>query len=544
MITSNAGVCNEIISDFLEACSIIVKNYFKTRLFILKSRKSFFILVFLILSLLSSEAIAITRAEFLNELLKARGIDWSQSVEFSENRGGAIFLLRTGIITEGISGLNSHVTKREAIRWIIESLGLKFEAELLSDYPTDFSDIGNLSSYERGCLVVASKMNPRILDSSKNALFKGNNVLNQKEMNTFLERVRKISNNSFVLDVIRNPLDGFRVLIHREGVFSGIPNWRFYIDGFSNKHQAEELRKTLKNVAVETSISQTHGSYFLRTEKLDDYNVIRRLESFIKSRKLKYRILPIVSNPKSHILPKFWVMLYIDPSYWRILPLTAQGGVKNLDVLSSMNKNNGAKASINAGFFAITKAKHGFPIGALKINGKILSPVRDGRGTLGWNDNDEAIFAISAENQFFYDDSGNLMYSINPDFISNANTWHDMTNIIQAGPLLLDNGIAVGNSEGFNSALLSARHPRSAVGLSSEGQWIFLAVDGRNGLHASGATISELTEIFKSQNIPHALNLDGGGSTEIIINGRIYNSISEGKERMISYALGALKLKK
>ena len=35
-----------------------------------------------------------------------------------------------------------------------------------------------------------------------------------------------------------------------------------------------------------------------------------------------------------------------------------------------------------------------------------------------------------------------------------------------------------------------------------------------------------------------ALNLDGGGSTELIVNGKLYNSPSEGRERSISYGLG------
>ena len=38
----------------------------------------------------------------------------------------------------------------------------------------------------------------------------------------------------------------------------------------------------------------------------------------------------------------------------------------------------------------------------------------------------------------------------------------------------------------------------------------------------------------------YALNLDGGGSTEIIIDGKIYNIPSDGYERRISYGLGAV----
>ncbi|MBQ8692863.1 MAG: phosphodiester glycosidase family protein, partial [Synergistaceae bacterium] len=81
-----------------------------------------------------------------------------------------------------------------------------------------------------------------------------------------------------------------------------------------------------------------------------------------------------------------------------------------------------------------------------------------------------------------------------------------MENIIQAGPMLIDEGQPVTNNEGFDSKMLSVRHPRSAVGITNDGFWFFIAVDGRNGLHSSGATISELTEILLSYDAAYALN--------------------------------------
>ena len=59
-------------------------------------------------------------------------------------------------------------------------------------------------------------------------------------------------------------------------------------------------------------------------------------------------------------------------------------------------------------------------------------------------------------------------------------------------------------------------------------------------MHSSGATISELTDILRSQRVIHAMNLDGGGSTEMVVNGKIYNFPSDGWERNISYGLGTI----
>ena len=187
-----------------------------------------------------------------------------------------------------------------------------------------------------------------------------------------------------------------------------------------------------------------------------------------------------------------------------------------------MAVRNNAKAAINAGFFAIVNGTQGYPIGSLKINGNTLSDPYDSRGALGWNDNDEAVFSVAGSEE-----------------IPN---WLDMTNIIQAGPLLLDEGRYVGIDEGFDNALISVRHPRSAVGLTEAGEWVFMLIDGRNGMHSSGATISEFAGLMKVYNIQYALNLDGGGSSEIIINGKIYNLPSDGRERLISYGLGVVPL--
>ena len=39
--------------------------------------------------------------------------------------------------------------------------------------------------------------------------------------------------------------------------------------------------------------------------------------------------------------------------------------------------------------------------------------------------------------------------------------------------------------------------------------------------------------------LAYALNLDGGGSSELWLDGRLWNAPSEGKERPVSYGIGA-----
>ncbi len=63
----------------------------------------------------------------------------------------------------------------------------------------------------------------------------------------------------------------------------------------------------------------------------------------------------------------------------------------------------------------------------------------------------------------------------------------------------------------------AARHPRSAVGLSADGRTLLMvAVDGRQD-HSRGVTLEELGVLMQSLGAHHALNLDGGGSTALVV---------------------------
>jgi hypothetical protein len=112
----------------------------------------------------------------------------------------------------------------------------------------------------------------------------------------------------------------------------------------------------------------------------------------------------------------------------------------------------------------------------------------------------------------------------------------DCTNLIQAGPMLIQNGQFVGNPETFKSDILDKRHPRTIMG--SDGNRMFWAVvDGRNSIHSRGATIEETRWIAKSLGLINAINMDGGGSSQLIWRGIMMNWPSDGKERPLPYAL-------
>jgi len=65
-----------------------------------------------------------------------------------------------------------------------------------------------------------------------------------------------------------------------------------------------------------------------------------------------------------------------------------------------------------------------------------------------------------------------------------------------------------------------------------------VTVDGRNPSISLGMTFAELTNLAQKLNLVYALNLDGGGSTTMVVKGKIVNHPSDAAgARRVSDAL-------
>ncbi len=106
---------------------------------------------------------------------------------------------------------------------------------------------------------------------------------------------------------------------------------------------------------------------------------------------------------------------------------------------------------------------------------------------------------------------------------------------IQGGPLLYAPGHTFWD-EMFSPSILTMRHPRTLVGTDGK-RMIWLAVDGRSSWHSRGLTLEEAAELGRSLGLTALLNLDGGGSTEMIFEGHVVNRLSDGHERKMPYGL-------
>jgi hypothetical protein len=86
------------------------------------------------------------------------------------------------------------------------------------------------------------------------------------------------------------------------------------------------------------------------------------------------------------------------------------------------------------------------------------------------------------------------------------------------------------------------RHPRTAVGWTADGRLLFVVVDGRQPPYSDGMSLAELTWLFQRLGATDALNLDGGGSTALVIGGALVNRPSDAAgERAVGNALSLVK---
>ncbi len=101
---------------------------------------------------------------------------------------------------------------------------------------------------------------------------------------------------------------------------------------------------------------------------------------------------------------------------------------------------------------------------------------------------------------------------------------------VSGGPQIISQGrIKVEpGKEGFRKGFSSERHPRTAVGYTEDRRFlIMMVVDGRRPDYSRGVDLFELGELLLEYECYDAINLDGGGSSTMVINNEVVNQPSD-----------------
>lgn len=116
--------------------------------------------------------------------------------------------------------------------------------------------------------------------------------------------------------------------------------------------------------------------------------------------------------------------------------------------------------------------------------------------------------------------------------------WREAQFAIGGGPWLVRDGSKSidWQAEGFASSHALGRHPRTAVGHTAGGDMLLVVVEGRSAT-SSGMTLDELADLMLSLGAYNALNLDGGGSTQMMVRQMPVSAPSDGAERPTANAI-------
>lgn len=205
------------------------------------------------------------------------------------------------------------------------------------------------------------------------------------------------------------------------------------------------------------------------------------------------------------------------------LYIAAHGGNENeaCQTVSERAAHTDAIAAVNGGFFCyrsptlcassyVTCPKSCAGFSLLKIDGQLRSTncsllgQSTPRTTLGWtNPSDPKIERVAP-----------------------GQNWKEVSNALGAGPTLVKGGQEYVTDEGFGWEC--DPHPRTAVGLNKGHQLVIVTVD------SPGWKLPDLAKFLIQQlNVQEAMNLDGGGSTTMVIEGQVVNHPSGGSERAV-----------
>jgi hypothetical protein len=187
--------------------------------------------------------------------------------------------------------------------------------------------------------------------------------------------------------------------------------------------------------------------------------------------------------------------------------------LRRLEPLIAWCARSGIEEALIGGFFLRDQAR---PLGELRMRGIVRRTVPF---TAPWRDVRACVHSVG----------GRVAIARRPDLPA-----FPRGDLLQAGPLLVRGGAAAihdgVDAEGFRAAahqfdsdITDGRHPRTALGVTGDGQILAVAVDGR-ALDDAGLTMTELAGVLIDLGAQDALNLDGGGSTSLVSGGILRNT--------------------
>ena len=189
-----------------------------------------------------------------------------------------------------------------------------------------------------------------------------------------------------------------------------------------------------------------------------------------------------------------WVTVIYDPTRLHLVTSSSSSGAK---VSTLANKYNAAVA-VNGG---------GYTIGS-----------REKTSTGGLLADGEVVFeSWQSESLITMNNEGKLILTYNS--VENLADEGETDWAVCFEPFLIVNG----QQSTFNGNA-GGQQPRTAIGQRPDGIILLLTINGRGADGSLGINFNDMTEIFRRYGCINAANLDGGGSTALVVNNELINT--------------------
>lgn len=258
-------------------------------------------------------------------------------------------------------------------------------------------------------------------------------------------------------------------------------------------------------------ISSMASSQAMRPLVIYDRNITKRLGSpsaTIESDKLKAQLFYI----KAQNFNAYALKVQLKSKDAMTMTLGGKELGQAETTLAAVNRHH-AVAGINGGGFADGRGKR-YPLSTTIVDGEYVTSFEPPRADLffvGLNDKNELIGGKFASKQQLDDK--------NPKFGASF------------VPVLLRSGAPQTIPSKWQTS--PKRAPRTVIANFKDDQLLFLVADGYNETGSSGATLEEMQLLLQRYGAVDGYNLDGGGSSSLIFNGRVINKPSDGGLRKL-----------
>lgn len=191
-----------------------------------------------------------------------------------------------------------------------------------------------------------------------------------------------------------------------------------------------------------------------------------------------------------------------NPYFWRSAFATGQYGRNLIATTSQMAKANNAILAINGDFY-------GFRDTGFVIRNGVL--YRDVPGVDNGAGNDALVI----------DAKGNMYSADQATTSAQSLLTTGAQQVLSFGPTLIkDKKILIQSNYEVKEADVS--NPRTAIGQIGENHYLIAVSDGRTSQNA-GLTLYQLSSVMKEAGAKYAYNLDGGGSSAMVLNNTVVN---------------------